>query len=97
MAFRVGDEIAKLQSEKRRSGLMARLVGLAWDKFWSPFEWLAWRLWGRRRAIKRFQQLAGLGPFASQETGPKFDSPEKVGYIDYPKESIPAPDSTDVN
>lgn len=51
-----------------------------------PFKWLAWNLWGRRRAIKRMQLLAGLIPdpraTTREELANQFLSPTKIGVIE---------------
>lgn len=88
------NEIAFLLEQKRNQGRMARLVGLVWDKFSSPFAWLAWQLWGRRRAIRRMQELAGLTPQSKHP--PQFVDVEKVGYIEL-SPPVPPPNTSDVN
>lgn len=89
------DELEYLLERKKEQGRMARLVGLVWEKFTTPFSWLAWHLWGRRRAIRRFQELAGLTPQAKYPS--TVEAPEKVGYVEYPGKPVPPPDTTDVN
>lgn len=44
-----------------------------------PFKWVAWKLWGRRKAIKRMKLLAGVGKPDGEKI---YGSTEKVGIID---------------
>ena len=58
--FKMGEIIRQIDEERNKKKGVARLLGLLKEGVGGPLKWIAWRLWGRRRAIKRMQLLAGL-------------------------------------
>ncbi len=57
---------------------------------------VTWKLWGRRRAIARMRQLAGLNPRTPPE---QFNPPRPINIVVLApsREPIPPPDADDVN
>jgi hypothetical protein len=56
-------EIERLRRRKqRRAERLVLFFNRSAEILLKPFRWAAWRLWGKRRAIKRMQELAGLLP-----------------------------------
>ena len=82
--LRMGEIIKQIEAERNRKKGVARLLGLLKEGIGGPLKWLAWNLWGRRRAIKRMQLLAGLTAREEHDDSYLF-KPEKVGVIDYPQ------------
>jgi hypothetical protein len=54
-------KIQKMRLREKRAERFAFLLNRSGEILFSPFRWVAWRLWGRRRAIRRMRELAGVG------------------------------------
>lgn len=100
--FEYMDEEQKrlFEEQQRRQGGINRLLGLVKDKIGGPLKWIAWRLWGRRQAIKRMRELAlGGGNYWARPTPEKEE--DRIAshreHLDSLRVPLPTPDSHDVN